>query len=144
MALDGPDEESFWRELDTPTPRDADVSWLDARAALLPGEALGWLARLQATASEHALSLRWRAHAGHGAVRAHLAGRPDALLAATQALREDAADARGALVIEEYAPGLAGRIDPWGIPAALDLMRRVKAQFDPHNTLNPCRYVGGI
>ena len=143
-ALDGPDEESFWRELDTPTPRDADVSWLDARAALLPGEALGWLARLQATASEHALTLRWRAHAGHGAVRAHLAGQTGALLAATETLRKAAEDARGALVIEEYAPELAARIDPWGIPSALDLMRRVKAQFDPHNTLNPGRYVGGI
>jgi glycolate oxidase FAD binding subunit len=46
--------------------------------------------------------------------------------------------------VEEYAPALIGRIDPWGTPAALDLMRRVKAQFDPHNTLNPGRFVGGI
>jgi len=142
--LHGSDEAAFWHALDTPAPRDESVSWLEARAALLPGELLGWLTVLQAAASERALSLRWRAHAGHGAVRTHLAGQPDALLAATQALRKAAEDARGALVIEEYAPELAGRIDPWGTPAALDLMRRVKAQFDPHNTLNPGRYVGGI
>ena len=61
-----------------------------------------------------------------------------------QTLRKAAEDARGALVVEEYAPALAGRIDLWGAPAALDLMRRVKAQFDPHNTLNPGRFVGGI
>jgi glycolate oxidase FAD binding subunit len=61
-----------------------------------------------------------------------------------QALRQAAEAARGALVVEEYAPTLVGRIDPWGTPAALDLMRRVKAQFDPHNTLNPGRFVGGI
>jgi glycolate oxidase FAD binding subunit len=105
---------------------------------------MGWLAALRTTAARDALSVRWRAHAGHGAVRAHLAGQPDALLAATQTLRKAAEDARGALVIEEYAPELGGRIDPWGAPSALDLMRRVKAQFDPHNTLNPGRYVGGI
>ncbi|HET9981441.1 MAG TPA: FAD-binding oxidoreductase [Ktedonobacterales bacterium] len=142
--LHGPNESAFWQSLDTPAPRTADASWLDARAALLPGELQGWLTILRATANEHTLSLRWRAHAGHGAVRAHLAGQPDALLAATQALRKAAEDAHGALVIEEYAPELAGRVDPWGAPAALDLMRRVKAQFDAHNSLNPGRYVGGI
>lgn len=143
-ALHGPDEAAFWQALDTPPPHETDAGWLDARAALLPGELAGWLTILQTTVTEHTLSLRWRAHAGHGAVRAHLAGQPDALLAATHALRKAAEDARGALVIEEYAPALAGRLDPWGVPAALDLMRRVKAQFDPRNTLNPGRYVGGI
>ena len=143
-ALRGPDEGAFWQALDTPSPHDASASWLDARAALLPGEVMGWLTMLRATAAQNALSLRWRAHAGHGAVRAHLAGQPDTLLAATGTLRKAAEDARGALVIEAYAPELAGRIDPWGAPVALDLMRRVKAQFDPHNTLNPGRYVGGI
>jgi glycolate dehydrogenase FAD-binding subunit len=143
-ALHGPDEAAFWQALDSPAPRDAGKSWLGARAALLPGEVMGWLTTLRTTAAQDALSVRWRAHAGHGAVRAHLAGQPDDLLAATQTLRKAAEDARGALVIEEYAPELAGQIDPWGAPSALDLMRRVKAQFDPHNTLNPGRYVGGI
>ena len=144
-ALHGPDEAAFWQALDVPpSAHDVGASWLDARAALLPGEVMGWLAALRTTAARDAFSVRWRAHAGHGAVRAHLAGQPDALLAATQTLRKAAEDARGALVIEEYAPELAARIDPWGAPSALDLMRRVKAQFDPHNTLNPGRYVGGI
>jgi glycolate oxidase FAD binding subunit len=143
-ALHGSDEAAFWQALDTPSAHDVGASWLAARAALLPGEVMGWLAALRTTAARDALSVRWRAHAGHGAVRAHLAGQPDALLAATQTLRKAAEDARGALVIEEYAPELGGRIDPWGAPSALDLMRRVKAQFDPRNTLNPGRYVGGI
>ena len=143
-ALRGPDEGAFWQALDTPSPHDASASWLDARAALLPGEVMGWLAALRTTAARDAFSVRWRAHVGHGAVRAHLAGQPDTLLAATGALRKAAEDARGALVIEAYAPELAGRIDPWGAPSALDLMRRVKAQFDPRNTINPGRYVGGI
>jgi glycolate oxidase FAD binding subunit len=71
-------------------------------------------------------------------------GQPDALAATVKTLREAAEAAQGALAVEEYAPALIGRIDPWGTPAALDLMRRVKAQFDPHNTLNPGRFVGGI
>ncbi len=29
-------------------------------------------------------------------------------------------------------------------PPRLDLMRHVKAEFDPHNTLNPGRFMGGM
>jgi glycolate oxidase FAD binding subunit len=143
-TLDGAAEADFWRTLDEIAAPDTQLCWLDVRTALMPGEVAGWLAALQSAAQEHALTLRWRAHAGHGTVRARLVGQPDALAAAVQMLREAAEAARGALVVEEYAPALIGRIDPWGTPAALDLIRRVKAQFDPHNTLNPGRFVGGI
>ncbi len=143
-VLHGPAEADFWQALDSVEHPNAQASWLDARVTLLPGELAGWLAALQSAATEHALSLHWRAHAGHGAIRTQLAGQPEALVDTVQTLRQAAEAARGALVVEEYAPALAGRIDPWGTPAALDLMRRVKAQFDPHNTLNPGRFVGGI
>lgn len=151
-VLHGPDEAAFWHALDTrmdaydpQDPLDSQSAWLGLRAALLPGELAGWLATLQSAATERALGLRWRAHAGHGAVRARLTGQsPDTLAAAVVTLRATAEAARGALVVEEYAPSLDGQIDPWGTPAALDLMRRIKAQFDPRNTLNPGRFVGGI
>ncbi len=144
--LHGPEEPDFWHDLDTQeaTGMSDEDDWLDLRATLLPGELAGWLAALQTVVAAHALALKWRAHAGHGTVRARLAGKAESLLAAVGALRQAAEDARGALVIEDYAPALAGKLDPWGTPAALDLMRRVKAQFDPRTTLNPGRYVGGI
>jgi glycolate oxidase FAD binding subunit len=34
--------------------------------------------------------------------------------------------------------------DVWGPVSALDLMRRVKEQFDPERRLAPGRFVGGI
>ena len=142
--LDGAAEAEFWRGLEIVDISDTQAGWLDVRAALMPGEVAGWLTALQSAAQENALTLRWLAHAGHGTVRARLVGEPEALVSLVQALREAAEAARGALVVEEYAPALIGRIDPWGTPAALDLMRRVKAQFDPRNTLNPGRFVGGI
>jgi glycolate oxidase FAD binding subunit len=143
-VLHGLEEANFWQALDTPKERDTQVNWLDVRAALAPSAVAEWLAALRLAATEHTLALHWRAHAGHGSVRTRLSGQPDALVAATQTMRAAAEGARGALVVEEYAPTLARRIDPWGEPAALDLMRRIKAQFDPHNTLNPGRFVGGI
>jgi glycolate oxidase FAD binding subunit len=36
-------------------------------------------------------------------------------------------------------------MDVWGYPGnALELMRRIKAQFDPRDRISPHRFVGGI
>jgi len=44
-----------------------------------------------------------------------------------------------------YQPANMAHLDAWGQPSdALPLMRAVKNQFDPKNTLNPGRFVGGI
>jgi glycolate oxidase FAD binding subunit len=65
------------------------------------------------------------------------------------ALRRTAANQHGTIRVES-APravhqALADRgTDAWGPVPALDLMRRVKAQFDPDRRLAPGRFVGGI
>ncbi len=44
-----------------------------------------------------------------------------------------------------YQPANMAHLDAWGQPGdALPLMRAVKNQFDPKNTLNPSRFLGGI
>lgn len=60
---------------------------------------------------------------------------------AVAALRERIAEAT------LLARGLAldGEIDAWGtLPQALDVMRALKARFDPRGTLAPGRFLGGI
>lgn len=60
------------------------------------------------------------------------------------------ADLRGAIregsvVVQSGAPRLRAEMDVWGpVGNALELMRRVKHQFDPERILNPGRFVGGI
>lgn len=146
-TLHSAEEAAFWQELDALNMHetaDTENTWLNARATLPPNKLADWLEAQRLVALDYAPTLYWRAHAGHGTVRLHLEGEPEALIDAVRALRTGAEGMRGALVVEEYAPTLAGRLDPWGTPTALDLMRRIKAQFDPHNTLNPGRFVGGI
>ena len=59
-------------------------------------------------------------------------------------LRFDLEHASGSLVVAHH-PASMQRIDAWGQPGdALPLMRALKNQFDPKNTLNPSRFVGGI
>jgi glycolate oxidase FAD binding subunit len=49
------------------------------------------------------------------------------------------------LVIQRCPTQLKGSLDVWGDPgSSLALMRALKSKLDPHSTLNPGRYVGGI
>lgn len=50
----------------------------------------------------------------------------------------------GSAVVVEAPPDLQRELDVWGPLPALDLMRRVKDQFDPDHRLAPGRFVGGI
>jgi glycolate oxidase FAD binding subunit len=50
----------------------------------------------------------------------------------------------GALVVLEAPAAVQAAVDTWGPVPALDLMRRVKEQFDPERRLAPGRFVGGI
>ena len=59
-------------------------------------------------------------------------------------LRRAAEGAEGALVVENWPASMAG-VDVWGRPnGPLAIMRAIKKQYDPNDTLNPGRYVGGI
>jgi glycolate dehydrogenase FAD-binding subunit len=62
-----------------------------------------------------------------------------------ESLRQLARDLGGSLTIERCPPELKSQVDVWG-PAAddFDVMRKLKAAWDPKGTLAPGRFVGGI
>lgn len=56
---------------------------------------------------------------------------------------------RPAAIVLDAPPSARSQLDPWGVApgtatAELELMRRVKARFDPAGTCNPGLFVGGI
>jgi glycolate oxidase FAD binding subunit len=59
-------------------------------------------------------------------------------------LRAAATAAGGHAVVLKAPPTVRDRIDMWGPVPGLDLMRRVKDQFDPDHRFAPGRFVGGI
>lgn len=51
----------------------------------------------------------------------------------------------GDAIIERCPEAVKNHGDVWGPPpSGIDVMRRLKRQFDPHNILNPGRFIGGL
>src|SRR5262245_40069748 len=138
----------IWREIEQPSymQRLPGVSML-LKVSVLPTEVERWLKEAQRLERQHRLQLHWRAHAGHGIIFACFTN-PLSDLAPLQAvvepLRAVALERGGSLVVIDAPPDVRRHIDVWGPIPALDVMRRIKAQFDPHSTLNPGRFVGRI
>src|SRR3954452_20711437 len=63
---------------------------------------------------------------------------------AMERLRATCARHQGAAVVVDAPREVKKAVDVWGPVPALDLMRRVKDQFDPDHRLAPGRFVGGI
>ena len=89
-------------------------------------------------------AVRWRVviqATGLGCVR--LEGGPEGVRLTLLDLRRHLELAGGSLAILRQPPG-AG-LEAWGDGGdALPLMQTLKQQLDPHSTLNPGRFVGGI
>lgn len=133
---------------------------LDTISRVQPGDILARLittqsdlAHLLGSAERRALAsastLTTRAHMGHGHALLRLSAPSlDEGIEQLMALRREAQAMQSNLVIWRIASDPSEKrpnVDWWGDPGeSLDLMRRVKAQFDPKATLNPGRFVGGI
>ena len=114
---------------------------LTLKASLLPTEIARWLTNLEQICQREQLWAGWQAYAGHGLVFVDLAGDETALKTVVPELRQLAMEHRGSLVVTEAAPQLAAQLDIWGPVSGVEVMRNLKARFDPHNTLNSGRFV---
>jgi len=108
------------------------------------------LAAAEALGRRHRLRAAVTAHAGSGVVRACYLLGPEAppvevLASALEELRRESEKAEGSLVLQAAPAALKAHLDAWGKPGgAFDVMRRLKAVFDPRGLCNPGRFLGGI
>ena len=114
-----------------------------AKISILPANLARTMEMVAHSATAH--QLRWRALLyAMGIEWLRLEGKPGALRGALQALRSELQGQDGSLVVL-HRPGRMPEFDAWGTAGdALPLMKAVKQQLDPKNTLNPGRFVGGI
>ncbi|TDC36541.1 FAD-binding oxidoreductase [Micromonospora sp. 15K316] len=133
-----------------PPPWWSSYPWRSGDVGLKLTAALSGVPRLLAAAGEaarrHRAPLAVRGSAGTGVLYAGLpaATAPDVVARIVTELRAEAAAVGGHAVVLTAPPAVGERVDLWGPVEGLDLMRRVKAQFDPDARFAPGRFVGGI
>jgi glycolate oxidase FAD binding subunit len=114
-----------------------------AKISILPANMARAMKLVAHSANAH--QLRWKAllyATGIGWLR--LEGKAGSLRGALQELRGEFQGQDGSLVVL-HRPDNTPLFDTWGTAGdALSLMKAVKQQLDPKNTLNPGRFVGGI
>jgi glycolate oxidase FAD binding subunit len=106
----------------------------------------GVLAAARATRMRHGAPLTIRGSAGVGVLYAGLPGTtdPEVVARVVDDLRAATRGAAGHAVVLTAPAVVRDRVDLWGPVEGLDLMRRVKARFDPDARFAPGRFVGGI
>ena len=128
--------EGLWTFLDA-------ASVAIAKISILPANLARTIELVERTAKMH--QLRWRAliyATGIGWLR--LEGEGGSLGGALEGLRRELQGQEGSLVAV-HRPEKMPTFDAWGNTGdAQPLMKAVKQQLDPKNTLNPGRFVGGI
>jgi glycolate oxidase FAD binding subunit len=125
-------------------PWDVRATGDDRSTALKLTFALSGLAAVLAAATESGVSLRGSAGAGV-AYAALPPGTPgETARTALDRLRGACTENGGSAVVVDAPADVKAALDVWGPVPALDLMRRVKDQFDPDHRLAPGRFVGGI
>ncbi len=122
---------------------------LRCKTGLLPAQVAEFCRLVEEEVGLRGLAVQFQARAGNGLVYSRFV-RPDAvpteqLVSLLDWMRILVKKMNGYLVVEQIDPSVKDQIDVWGPPgSAFPLMKKLKETFDPHQVLNPGRFVGGI
>lgn len=131
------EEATLWQELEQQM-RQTDIEQITCKIGVLPAAAVEVMLLLDSVSRGmsliHALS-------GLGVWRCPA----DTTVAEILRVRSLCQSKGGFLTILEAPIGCKQQLDVWGYAGnSLELMQKIKHQFDPKNVLNPHRFVGGI
>jgi len=135
------EEANLWQSLPKQIWANSLQEQITCKIGVLPTAAIAILTELDNLTSATGLGL---IHAGSGLGRLRL----DSATVDSQTIRELrhlCQSHGGFLTVLEAPRSLKQQLDVWGYAGnTLDIMCRIKQQFDPKNLLSPCRFVGEI
>ena len=135
------DEADLWQQLSTQIQNSPQSQSLSCKIGVLPSTAIATLNQLDQIAPQQAIGL---IHAGSGLGLLRFDGTNVKTHTVLQ-MRTFCQTQGGFLSILEAPVAFKQQLDVWGYRGnAMELMRRIKQQFDPKNILSPYRFVGGI
>lgn len=119
------------------------------RAIAEPRRLLDWVGAAHEAAARAGVEVMLLAQPGHGVMQLSVRGGVTAgqvvetlVLPLRRALEAEG----GSLIVERASAELKSLCDVWGYiqPEILNIMTRIKSEFDPAGVLNPGRFVGGL
>ncbi len=122
---------------------------LNMRVSALPSQTAAILRQIDQL-SDSNLEPATLAHPGFGAVEAGWFGPddpdPHSLIDIINRVRQCASRLGGVSAVQQCPPAVKRNIDVWGEddPPGIEIMRRMKQQYDPNGIMNPGRFVGRI
>ena len=130
----------IWSQLADFGYADGNESSLAARIALLPGSVARVISLL--CRDDDAAIV---AQPGYGMMSAHWFGESEEPGERIRQARAYAHGVGGSLIVEKAAPAVKDSFDVWDYTGgSLEVMKSLKAQYDPKGILNPNRFTGGI
>lgn len=137
-SVSGTDEANLWMPLQELMKGSDRGSAIACKIGVLPTAAVATLA--QCDRAQVGMGLI-HAGSGLGVLRFEGSVTPEIVLEMRRACQSQG----GFLTILEAPIAFKQQLDVWGYTGnALDLMRKIKQQFDSENILSPCRFVAGI
>ena len=134
------DQKQLWQRLQQIIGVPASASAITCKIGVMPAAAVTILNQLDELTYKQGLG---RINASSGLGRLHLDS--EEALSQIRKLRSLCQEHRGFLTVLEAPASFKQQLDPWGYTGnALEIMRKLKQQFDPESILNPGRFVGGI
>lgn len=144
QRLGGDASERWWARL---TGRaSVQATSVSLRVMLLPSSVAEFMAHVRDLGRNAGRAVRSIAFPTTGLVLSYMGeATAEQLSEFVRAARRQARDADGSLIVDAAPPEVKRAVDVWGDPGtSVELMRRLKQQFDPGGTLNPGRFLGGI
>ena len=118
------------------------------RAAFEPRRLLDWAGQARAIAARIGAGIALLGQPGHGVLQIAIGQGDERRIAREMArpLREALEAEGGSLIIERAPVGLKSECEAWGSidTEILNVMTRIKSEFDPGGVLSPGRFVGSL
>jgi glycolate oxidase FAD binding subunit len=141
MILSEADERTLWQQLRERMEDSPNLSTITCKIGLYPAQAIELLTYLETLAATHAAGVIYSS-SGIGTLRF---SDPLPRVHTLSEIRQFC-QARGGFLTVLAAPlAYKQQMETWGYPGnALDVMKRLKHQFDSHNLFSPGRFINGI
>jgi len=97
---------------------------------------------IQRLSNEYSVKIYISTRAGNGISLISIEGSADSVKPAIENLRNFLSSIGGNLILQQASPEMKEGFDVWGdIGSGLGIMKRIKANYDPDNILNPGRFI---